>query len=133
MSRPSAIDYAVQTRGLGKTYGRGDSVVHALKGVDFEARCGELLMIVGPSGCGKTTLLSVICGTLHYDAGSVSVFGQDLSKLSSGRLTAFRGKNVGFVFQQFNLIPTWSALETVTVPMLLNGSTRAAASTRSGS
>ena len=117
----------MKTTSLGKSYGKGDGVVHALKGVDFEARCGELMMIVGPSGCGKTTLLSVICGTLHYDSGSVSVFDQDLSKLSSGKLTAFRGKNVGFIFQQFNLIPTWSALENVTVPMLLNGSTRAQA------
>ena len=127
MSTPPTPPLAVKTTGLVKSYGKGDSVVQALKGVDFEARCGELMMIVGPSGCGKTTLLSVICGTLHYDSGSVSVFDQDLSKLSSGKLTAFRGKNVGFIFQQFNLIPTWSALENVTVPMLLNGSTRAQA------
>ncbi len=129
MSTPPSMDYAVKTTALGKTYGKGDNVVQALKAVDFEARCGELLMIVGPSGCGKTTLLSVICGTLHYDTGSVSVFGQDLARLSSGKLTAFRGKNVGFVFQQFNLIPTWTALENVTVPMLLNGSSRASAET----
>ena len=127
MSAPPVPDFAVKTAGLGKTYSNGDSVVHALKSVDFEARCGELLMIVGPSGCGKTTLLSVICGTLHYNAGAVTVFGQDLSKLSQGKLTAFRGKNVGFVFQQFNLIPTWTALENVTVPMLLNGSSRSEA------
>lgn len=118
---------AVKTVQLGKSYGSGDSAVHALKGVDFEARCGELLMIVGPSGCGKTTLLSVICGTLKYDSGSVVVFDQDLAKLTSGQVTAFRGKNVGFVFQQFNLIPTWTALENVTVPMLLNGHTQARA------
>lgn len=132
MSTPPSTDYAVKTSSLGKTYGKGDNLVQALKAVDFEARCGELLMIVGPSGCGKTTLLSVICGTLHYDTGSVSVFGQDLSRLSSGKLTAFRGKNVGFVFQQFNLIPTWSALENVTVPLLLNGSSRASAEKAAG-
>ena len=132
MNTPAASDYAVKTSALGKSYGSGDNAVHALKGVDFEARCGELLMIVGPSGCGKTTLLSVICGTLHYDSGSVCVFGQDLSKLSAGRLTAFRGKNVGFVFQQFNLIPTWTALENVSVPLLLNGSTRARAEKAAG-
>jgi putative ABC transport system ATP-binding protein len=132
MSGVSSPDFAVKTAGLGKTYGNGGDVVHALKGVDFEAFCGELMMIVGPSGCGKTTLLSVICGTLHYNAGSVSVFGQDLSKLSQGKLTAFRGKNVGFVFQQFNLIPTWTALENVTVPMLLNGSSRTAAEKAAG-
>jgi general L-amino acid transport system ATP-binding protein len=72
-------------------------------------------MIVGPSGCGKTTLLSVICGTLGHDAGSVTVFGQDLSELSSGKLTAFRCKNVGFVFQQFNLFPHLTVLENLTL------------------
>ncbi len=122
---PAATTFpAVKTIAVGKSYGTGDSVVHALKGVDFEARCGELLMIVGPSGCGKTTLLSVICGTLKYDSGSVNVFGQDLALLNPSKVTAFRGKNIGFVFQQFNLIPTWNALENVTVPMLLNGHTR---------
>ena len=99
-------------------------MVHALKGVDFEARCGELMMIVGPSGCGKTTLLSVLCGTLRYDSGTVHVFGQDLAAMRTSQITAFRGRNVGFVFQQFNLIPTWTALENVSVPLLLNGSSR---------
>jgi len=132
MSASSTPDFAVKTADLTKTYGNGADVVHALKGVNFEAFCGELMMIVGPSGCGKTTLLSVICGTLHYNAGAVRVFGQDLSKLSQGKLTAFRGKNVGFVFQQFNLIPTWTALENVTVPMLLNGISRASAEKAAG-
>ena len=122
---------AVRTVDLGKTFGKGEGTVHALKGVNFEALCGELLMIVGPSGCGKTTLLSVICGTLGHDTGSVTVFGQDLAQLSSGKLTAFRGKNVGFVFQQFNLIPTWNAVENVSVPLLLNGSSTADAQSAS--
>jgi putative ABC transport system ATP-binding protein len=122
---------AVRTVDLGKTFGKGEGTVHALKGVNFEALCGELLMIVGPSGCGKTTLLSVICGTLEHDTGSVTVFGQDLAQLSSGKLTAFRGKNVGFVFQQFNLIPTWNAVENVSVPLLLNGSSTAEAESAS--
>jgi putative ABC transport system ATP-binding protein len=98
--------------------------VHALKGVDFEARGGEFMMIVGPSGCGKTTLLSVICGTLNYEEGSVSVFGRDLSSMSQSQLTAFRRNNIGFVFQQFNLIPTWNALENVSIPLLLQGMPR---------
>lgn len=99
-------------------------MVHALKGVDFEARGGEFMMIVGPSGCGKTTLLSVICGTLNYEEGSVSVFGRDLSSMSQSQLTAFRRNNIGFVFQQFNLIPTWNALENVSIPLLLQGMPR---------
>ncbi len=118
---------AVHTAALVKNYGRGDNLVQALKSVDFEARCGELLMIVGPSGCGKTTLLSVICGTLGYDSGSAAIFGRDLASMSSAQLTAFRGRNVGFIFQQFNLIPSWTALENVSVPLLLNGVGRAKA------
>jgi putative ABC transport system ATP-binding protein len=99
-------------------------MVHALKGVDFEARGGEFMMIVGPSGCGKTTLLSVICGTLNYEDGSVSVFGRDLASMNQSQLTAFRRDNIGFVFQQFNLIPTWNALENVSIPLLLQGRSR---------
>jgi putative ABC transport system ATP-binding protein len=118
------IENAVITNSLVKTYGRGEGMVHALKGVDFEARGGEFMMIVGPSGCGKTTLLSVICGTLNYEEGSVSVFGRDLSSMSQSQLTAFRRDNIGFVFQQFNLIPTWNALENVSIPLLLQGRSR---------
>jgi putative ABC transport system ATP-binding protein len=118
------IESAVTTKSLVKTYGRGEGMVHALKGVDFEARGGEFMMIVGPSGCGKTTLLSVICGTLNYEEGSVSVFGRDLSSMSQSQLTAFRRDNIGFVFQQFNLIPTWNALENVSIPLLLQGRSR---------
>ncbi len=115
---------AVRARGVTKTFGRGDSAVQALKGVDFDAYCGEMVMIVGPSGCGKTTFLSVVCGTMHADEGSIDVFGTDLLHLGTGRLTAFRGKNVGFIFQQFNLIPTWNILENASIPLLLNGASR---------
>jgi putative ABC transport system ATP-binding protein len=118
---------AVEARGVVKTFGSGDNRTPALKGVDLTARFGELLMIVGPSGCGKTTLLSVICGTLGFDAGNVHVFGHDLAGMSTAQITAFRGQNVGFIFQQFNLIPTWTALENVSVPMLLNRQPRRAA------
>jgi putative ABC transport system ATP-binding protein len=118
---------AVEARGVVKTFGRGDNRTQALKGVDLTARFGELLMIVGPSGCGKTTLLSVICGTLGFDSGNVSVFGEDLAGMRDAQITAFRGKNVGFIFQQFNLIPTWNAVENVSVPMLLNRHSRGVA------
>ncbi len=117
----STLPLAVRTRGIAKSFGRGDNAVRALKGVDFEARCGEMMMIVGPSGCGKTTFLSVICGTMKADAGSVDVFGTDLFQLPPRSLTAFRGANVGFIFQQFNLIPTWNILENASVPLLLAG------------
>ena len=87
-------------------------------------------MIVGPSGCGKTTLLSVICGTLGFDSGNISVFGHDLRRMRDTEITGFRGKNVGFIFQQFNLIPTWTALENVSVPVLLNRGSRKEAEER---
>lgn len=112
---------AVRASGIVKTFGRGEARTFALKGATLDARCGELLMIVGPSGCGKTTLLSVVCGTLHADEGAVEVFGQDLAALGTGAVTRFRGENVGFIFQQFNLIPTLTAVENASVPLLLRG------------
>ena len=119
-----ASPVAVRTQSVTKTFGRGDNAVRALKGVDFEARCGELIMLVGPSGCGKTTFLSVICGTMRADSGSVDVFGTDLLQLSGENLTSFRGRHVGFIFQQFNLIPTWNILENASIPLLLAGRSR---------
>ncbi|MEI7864683.1 MAG: ABC transporter ATP-binding protein [Chthoniobacterales bacterium] len=104
-----------------KTYGTGELAVRALKGVSLEANFGELLMIVGPSGCGKTTLLSVICGTLRSDGGTISLFGKTISSMPDRDLTAFRARNVGFIFQQFNLVPTLNARENVSIPRLLTG------------
>ncbi len=99
----------------------------ALKGVDFDARLGELLMIVGPSGCGKTTLLSVIAGTLEFEGGEINVFDTSLHSLTNRQVTDFRKRNVGFIFQQFNLIPTLSLVENVSVPLLINGERRSIA------
>lgn len=84
-------------------------------------------MLVGPSGCGKTTLISVIAGVLNRDEGECQVFGKDFSSLSSGQRTRFRGQTIGFVFQSFNLIPTLTIAENVSVPLLLNGVGRNAA------
>ena len=122
---------AVHVRGVTKTFGRGEASTVALKGVDFDTRLGELLMIVGPSGCGKTTLLSVIAGTLEFDGGEIDVFGTPLNGLSTNEVTAFRRRNVGFLFQQFNLIPTLSLVENVSVPLLINGVRRGAAEKKS--
>jgi putative ABC transport system ATP-binding protein len=104
-----------------KTYGTGGSAVRALRGVDLDINTGELLMLVGPSGCGKTSLISVIAGVLDRDGGECTVFGQDFAAMRSGERTAFRGKNIGFVFQAFNLIPTLTIAENVSVPLLING------------
>jgi putative ABC transport system ATP-binding protein len=119
--------FAVHVRNVSKTFGTGEAKTRALKDVNFDAREGELLMIVGPSGCGKTTLLSVIAGTLEFDGGEVDVFDARLHALNKSQITTFRGQNIGFIFQQFNLIPTLSSVENVSVPLLINGVPRSRA------
>ncbi len=118
LSSPTA---GIVARGLDKCFGEGEARVHVLKGADFTARLGEMMFLVGPSGCGKTTLLSIIAGTLAADAGELTVFGQDLRKLGGDGLAGFRAQRVGFVFQQFNLIPTITVAENVSVPLLITG------------
>jgi len=115
---------AVRCRAVTKTYGDGNAAVRALRGVDLEVHNGEMLMLVGPSGCGKTTLISVMAGVLDRDGGECIVFGSDYAKMSSGQKTSFRAKNIGFVFQSFNLIPTLTIAENVSVPLLINGVSR---------
>jgi putative ABC transport system ATP-binding protein len=127
MSAPTSTQLAVHVRAVTKTFGTGEAAVRALKGVDFDARQGELLMIVGPSGCGKTTLLSVIAGTLNFDGGQIDVFGSALHAMKPRHVTEFRKRHVGFIFQQFNLIPTLTCIENVSVPLLINGASRSVA------
>src|SRR5207237_2183694 len=115
---PGAL--AVYCRGVTKHYGEGAARVVALRGVDLDVNKGELLMLVGPSGCGKTTLISVIAGILDRDGGDCTIFGEDFSAMSDRRRTSYRGHNIGFVFQAFNLLPTLTAAENVAVPMLIN-------------
>lgn len=112
---------AVECRNLTKSYGVGPSRTVALRGIDLTIRRGELLMLVGPSGCGKTTLISIIAGILSQDSGSCWVLGEEINSLSNGARTAFRGKQLGFVFQAFNLIPALTAAENVAVPLLISG------------
>ena len=122
--------FAVQCRGLTKTYGTGDARVMALRGIDLDVRRGELLMLVGPSGCGKTTLISVIAAILNQDSGDCEVLGQDLMGMDQNERTRFRGISIGFVFQLFNLLPALNAVENVSVPLLINGASRKNAETR---
>ena len=109
----------VDARSVEKSFGDGSSRIHVLKKVDFQARTGEIMMLVGPSGCGKTTLLSAIAGTMRVDSGDIDVFGHDLGKMSGAALTRFRAENIGFIFQQFNLIPTLTVAENVGIPLLI--------------
>ena len=126
----SPTDPAVFCRAVTKSYVSGPTKVMALRGVDLEVRLGELLMLVGPSGCGKTTLISVVAGILDHDEGECRVFQEDLRAMGRNTKTLFRGKNVGFVFQAFNLLPTLTALENVSIPMLLQGFKKAEAQSR---
>ncbi len=121
---------AVRCRGLTKHYGSGNERVDALRGVDLDVRSGELLMLVGPSGCGKTTLISIITTILDQDDGSCEVLGRDVGRMTEAERTRFRGESVGFVFQAFNLLPALTALENVSVPLLVAGVARAAAERR---
>jgi len=115
---------AVRCRGVTKSYGTGDAKVTALRGVDLDVELGELLMLVGPSGCGKTTLISVLAAILDQDGGECTVLGQDVRRLGARARARFRGETIGFVFQQFNLLPTLTAVENVAVPLLIHGSAR---------
>ena len=111
----------VQARGIMKSFGEGEARISVLKGVDLDVAMGEILLLVGPSGSGKTTLLSVIAGILDSDGGDVTVLGQSMPDLSSSAKTKFRRDYFGFIFQEFNLLPTLTAAENTAVPLLIRG------------
>ena len=116
--RPAMDGPIVQASRLRKVY-HGANEVEALRGIDLEVERGEMVAIVGPSGSGKTTLLNCLSGLDAFDGGQVSVDGQDMAKMSDRERTAYRRKNMGFVFQAFNLLPVLSAVENVEIPLLL--------------
>jgi len=118
---------AVVCRGVEKSFGAGSTRLRVLRGVDLEARYGEMTFLLGPSGSGKTTLLSIIAGLLKQDQGHIHVLGKDLATLHNGEAALFRLRNIGFVFQQFNLIPALTAAENAAVPLLAAGWKRKAA------
>jgi putative ABC transport system ATP-binding protein len=124
---PAASQTAINCRGVTKTYGEGNAAVQALRGVDLEVRTGELMMLVGPSGCGKTTLISVLAGLLQRDAGECSVLDHDYEQMDRPETTRFRGQNIGFVFQSFDLIPALTAAENAAIPLLIGGEKRGTA------
>lgn len=111
----------LQARGVDKTYATGQTSVHALRRVDLTVSAGELVGVMGPSGSGKTTLLNCLSGLDDIDAGQVVVQGNDLFRMGDAARSAHRARAMGFVFQAFNLIPVFSAVENVEVPLLLGG------------
>lgn len=115
---------AVVCRNVTKSFGQGESRVQALRGVDLAIQMGELGMLVGPSGCGKTTLLSVVAGLLDGDGGDLEVLGERPAQMTKEERILFRRRNLGFVFQQFNLLPALTAAENVAVPLLAAGHKR---------
>jgi putative ABC transport system ATP-binding protein len=120
----TAPSLAVEGRGLVKEYGSGDTRVQALRGVDLEIPRGEMSLLVGPSGCGKTTLISIVAGLLEPTRGEITVLGQPLHRISNSRKVKFRGENIGFVFQQYNLLPALTAAENAAIPLLAAGMRR---------
>jgi putative ABC transport system ATP-binding protein len=103
----------------------------AIPGVHLEVHPGEMTLLVGPSGCGKTTLISIIAGLLDATAGEVTVLGQNLRQIRGRQLVRFRGQYIGFVFQQYNLLPALTAAENAAVPLIIAGRKRREAVARS--
>jgi putative ABC transport system ATP-binding protein len=116
-----ATDAVIELKNVSLTLGEGASRVHVLKGVTLSVARGETAGIVGPSGSGKSTLLMVIAGLERVDSGTVAIAGETLNGKNEDRIAAFRGRNVGIVFQSFHLIPNMTALENVAVPLELAG------------
>jgi putative ABC transport system ATP-binding protein len=118
------MNLAVSCQNLTKTYDTGDQRVIALNHINLDIPIGELMMLVGPSGCGKTTLISVIAGILDQDEGICELFGENLYRMNSRDKLNFRARNIGFVFQAFNLLPALNAAENVSLPLIINGMKR---------
>jgi putative ABC transport system ATP-binding protein len=111
----------IELKSISKDYRTGDETLHALADVNLTIKPGEFIAIIGPSGSGKSTLANIIGGLDKPDAGVVEVEGADLAKASDKELSKYRNQHIGFVFQAFNLQPTYTALENVMLPLMLAG------------
>jgi putative ABC transport system ATP-binding protein len=109
----------IQVRGLDKAYQRGGEVLHVLQGLNLEVDEGEFVAFMGPSGSGKTTLLNLLGGLDLPSAGRITVAGDEITRMAARKLTAWRARHVGFVFQMYNLIPVLTAFQNVELPLLL--------------
>ncbi|MFI3198634.1 MAG: ABC transporter ATP-binding protein [Methylococcaceae bacterium] len=121
------MNLAVRCQNVVKVYDTGGQKVTALNRINLDIIAGQLMMLVGPSGCGKTTLISVVAGILDQDEGLCELFGENLLAMRSKDKLNFRAKNIGFVFQAFNLLPSLNAAENVSIPLIINGMKRAEA------
>ena len=111
----------IEARGVQKTYDAGEVKVRALRDVDLGVRRGEMVAIMGPSGCGKTTLLNCLSGLDEVDDGDILVGGESIVEMKDRRRTRFRAREMGFIFQSYNLIPVLSGVENVELPLLVSG------------
>jgi lipoprotein-releasing system ATP-binding protein len=111
--------FVIEASGVGKVYWDGDKTLQVLKNVSLTVKKGELLAILGPSGSGKTTLLNILSGLDRPSEGSVRLEGQDIHGLSDGRSAKLRNERIGFVFQFYHLLPEFTALENVMLPVLM--------------
>jgi ABC-type lipoprotein export system ATPase subunit len=118
---PSESEYAVEAINVVKTYHTDNVEVHALNDVSLAVPKGDMVAIMGPSGCGKTTLLNCLSGLDTLDGGYVLVDGVDINKLNDDQKSVYRARNMGFVFQFYNLLPVLSAVENVELPLLVSG------------
>ena len=109
----------VHVRGLDKKYQRGSEEIHVLQGLNLDVDAGDFVAFMGPSGSGKTTLLNLLGGIDLPSAGSITVAGDEITHMSAGKLTAWRARHVGFIFQMYNLIPVLTAFQNVELPLLL--------------
>jgi len=114
----------IQVRGLNKTYRRGGEQIQVLQGLNLDVDKGDFVGFMGPSGSGKTTLLNLLGGLDVPTAGTVSVAGDEITHMASGKLTEWRARHVGFVFQMYNLIPVLTAFQNVELPLLLTSLSR---------
>jgi putative ABC transport system ATP-binding protein len=109
----------IRVRGLNKTYQRGSEEIQVLQGLNLDMDAGDFVAFMGPSGSGKTTLLNLLGGLDLPSAGRITVAGDEISRLSARKLTAWRARHVGFIFQMYNLIPVLTAFQNVELPLLL--------------
>ncbi|WP_454598327.1 ABC transporter ATP-binding protein [Qipengyuania sp. SM2507] len=124
MSASTPAGAAISTRAVTRDFKAGQQTITVLHGIDLDVQAGELTYLVGESGSGKTTLISIMCGILWPTQGEVEVFGTDIYNLTDTQLVEFRLNNIGFIFQQYNLIPSIDAASNAAVPLIAQGMDR---------